>query len=121
MKKLLFCCLLLCACDNRPSYPPEICYKGRLSLKGLCGNYVFELIDGSIDSSKLEAEWKNPETGKIYKNAFAIIDPCVIPAEIKEGDTLSFKLNLNQIPSDCVTCKAFSPTPKKALPISICP
>ena len=116
---LLFC-LLLGACKSQEVLP-ENCYKGRLSLKGICNNYVIELVEGSIDTSKVEAQWKNPDTGKIYKNAFALSNPCALPVSLKEGDEFLFKLDASQLTAECITCKAYSPTPRKALPISICP
>lgn len=117
---LLLFCLLLGACKSQEVLP-ENCYRGRLSLKGICNNYVIELIEGSIDTSKVESIWKNPDTGKNYKNAFALSNPCALPVSINEGDEFFFKLDASQLTAECVTCKAYSPTPKKALPISICP
>jgi hypothetical protein len=116
---LLFC-LLLGACKSQEVLP-ENCYKGRLSLKGICNNYVIELVEGAIDTSKVEAQWKNPDTGKIYTNAFALYNPCVLPTTLKEGDTFYFRLNANPLAEVCITCKAYAPTPKKSLPIAICP
>jgi len=120
MKPLLLFCLLLGACKSQEVLP-ENCYKGRLSLKGICNNYVIELVQGTIDTAKVEAQWKNPDTGKNYKNAFSLLNPCALPVSLKEGDEFFFKLDSTQLTAVCVTCKAYSPTPKKALPISICP
>ena len=100
---------------------PDNCYRGRLSLKGICNNYVIELVEGRIDTAKVEAQWKNPGTGKIYKNAFALSNPCALPVSLNEGDEFFFKLDPAQLTAECITCKAYSPTPKKNLPISICP
>ena len=120
MKPLLLFCLLLGACKSQEVLP-ENYYKGRLSLKGICNNYVIELVQGTIDTAKVEAQWKNPDTGKNYKNAFSLSNPCALPVSLKEGDEFFFKLDSTQLTAVCVTCKAYSPTPKKALPISICP
>ena len=118
---LLFCCILLGACKGQIEETPDKCYKGRLSLKGICNNYVIELVEGSIDTSKVELIWKNPETGKTYKNAFALTNKCALPTNLKEGDEFLFQIDATQTSAGCVTCSAFSPTPKKSLPISICP
>jgi hypothetical protein len=120
MKRLLLCCLLFSACKTSEVLP-ENCFKGRLSLKGICNNYVIELVDGTIDASRVEAQWKNPDTGKFYKNAFALSNPCALPVSLQEGDEFFFKLDSTQLTADCITCKAASPTPAKRLPISICP
>jgi hypothetical protein len=117
---LLLFCLLLGACKSQEVLPDN-CYKGRLSLKGICNNYVIELIEGTIDLSKVETTWENPSTGKKYKDAFTLSNPCSLPVSLKEGDEFYFKLDSTQLTAECVTCKAYSPTPKKALPISICP
>lgn len=120
MKRLLLFCLLLGACKSQEVLPDN-CYKGRLSLRGICNNYVIELVEGTIDSSKVESMWKNPSTGKIYTNAFALSNPCALPVSLKEGDEFFFKLDSTQLTAVCITCKAYSPTPQKTLPISICP
>ena len=59
---LLLFCLLLVACKSQEVLP-ENCYKGRLFLKGICNNYVIELVEGSIDTSKVEAQWKKSRHG----------------------------------------------------------
>ena len=82
---------------------------------------MIELIEGTIDTSKVEAQWKNPGTGKIYKNAFALSNLCALPGSLNEGDEFFFKLDASQLTAGCVICLAYSPTPKKDLPISICP
>ncbi|MFM1934578.1 MAG: hypothetical protein RL360_1459 [Bacteroidota bacterium] len=117
---LLLFCLSLVACKSQEVLP-ENCYKGRLALKGICNNYVIELVEGTIDTSRVEARWKNPDIGKFYTNAFALYNPCVLPTSLKEGDVFFFKLDSTQLTAECITCKAYSPTPRKALPISICP
>ena len=117
---LLFCLSLLGACKSQEVLPDN-CFKGRLSLKGICNNYVIELIGGTIDLSKVETTWENPSTGKKYTNAFALSNPCALPVSLKEGDEFFFKLDSTQLTAECVTCKAYSPTPRKSLPISICP
>lgn len=117
---LLLLCLSLVACKSQEVLP-ENCYKGRLALKGICNNYVIELVEGTIDTSRLEAQWKNPDTGKFYTNAFALSNPCALPVSLKEGDEFFFKLDSTQLTADCITCKAYSPTPRKSLPVSVCP
>ncbi|MFL0206236.1 hypothetical protein V7S74_05735 [Aquirufa sp. 2-AUSEE-184A6] len=117
---LLLFCLSLVACKSQEVLP-ENCYKGRLALKGICNNYVIELVEGTIDTSRLEAQWKNPDTGKFYTNAFALSNPCALPVSLKEGDEFFFKLDSTQLTADCITCKAYSPTPRKSLPVSVCP
>jgi hypothetical protein len=120
MKPLLLFCLLLGACKSQEVLP-ENCYKGRLSLRGICNNYVIELVGGTLDTARIEAQWKNPDTGKIYKNAFALSNPCALPVSLKEGDEFYFKLDSTQLTETCITCKAYSPTPRRALPIATCP
>jgi len=117
---LLLFCVLLGACKSQEVLP-ENCFKGRLSLKGICSNYVIELSAGTLDTSKVESQWIHPNTGKLYKNAFALSNPCVFPASLKEGDEFYFKLDPALLNGECGVCLAYSPTPKKRLPISICP
>ena len=117
---LLLSCLLLGACKSKEVLP-ENCYRGKLSLTGICNGYVIELISGTLDTSKVEAQWKNPDTGKIYKNAFALSNICAFPSNLKEGDEFDFKIDPSLLNGDCAVCLAYSPTPKKRLPIAICP
>lgn len=120
MKRLLLFCLLCSACKPQEELP-ENCLKGRLAFTGICNGYVIELISGTLDTSKVEAQWKNPDTGKIYKNAFALSNVCNFPTNLKDGDEFYFKVDQSQLIADCFTCKAYSPTPRKSLPIYICP
>jgi hypothetical protein len=117
---LLLFCLSLVACKSQEVLP-ENCYKGRLAVKGICNGYVIELVEGKIDLAKIESTWENPSTGKKYTNAFALSNPCALPVSLQEGDEFFFKLDSTQLTAVCITCKAYSPTPQKTLPISICP
>ena len=62
---------------------------------------------------------KHPDSGVIYTHAFTMKNVCDLPASIKEGDLFKFTINKDEKPSDCVVCKAYSPTPMKGLYISI--
>jgi hypothetical protein len=96
------------------------CLKGKLVLKGICMNYVIELVEGNIDPSRIEKLWINPWTKTEYKNVFALGSTCDFPATIGEGQEFYFSLNDRVDTTSCVQCKAYSPVPEKKLYITIC-
>ncbi|MHA8097951.1 hypothetical protein VR479_01485 [Aquirufa aurantiipilula] len=116
---LLLAMGLLSSC-KREELPKTTCLKGRLALKGICMNYVIEVVEGQVDSSQVEMLWKNPMSGKTYTQAFALKSICSFPENIKEGD--EFYFSISPLPEDktCAQCKAYSPVPAKGLSIEIC-
>lgn len=116
---LLLAMGLLSSC-KREELPKTTCLKGRLAVKGICMNYVIEVVEGQVDSSQVEMLWKNPMSGKTYTQAFALKSICSFPENIKEGD--EFYFSISPLPEDkmCAQCKAFSPVPAKGLSIEIC-
>ncbi|CAM4203363.1 hypothetical protein EWU23_04560 [Cytophagaceae bacterium 50C-KIRBA] len=110
----------LCSACKREELPHSSCLKGRLAVKGICMNYVIEVIEGQVDSSQVEKLWKNPMTGKTYTQAFALRSICSFPENMKEGD--EFHFNIAALPEDkmCAQCKAYSPVPSRGLSIKLC-
>ncbi len=96
------------------------CFKGKLVLKGICMNYVIQLIDGNIDTNRIHFKWINPMTKVEYKNVFALGSICTFPETIAEGQEFYFSILDKPDTSVCVQCKAYSPVPDKMLHISIC-
>jgi hypothetical protein len=96
------------------------CLKGKLVLKGICMNYVIELVDGNIDTSLIEKLWVNPMTKAEYENVFGLASICTFPENIAEGQEFYFTVLKLVEPSTCMQCKAYAPTPDKKLHISIC-
>lgn len=113
-----FVALLWNAESNCSSAKAPRCLKGKLEIKGICSNYTIRLIEGSLDTSKIAAEWTDENTGKSYKNVFALDSPCSFPDDIKEGDEFFFSLRADK-DKDCNVCMAFYPTPPKRLSISV--
>jgi len=48
------------------------CYKGRLEVKGGCMNYTISMTSLNFDTSLVMANWTDENTGKTYKNVFAL-------------------------------------------------
>src|SRR5690348_11813212 len=88
------------------------CFKGKLEIKGICSNYTIRVIEGNVDTSKIAAQWTDENTGKSYKNVFALASPCSFPNYIKEGDEFYFTIKTEK-DKDCNVCMAFYPTPSK--------
>ena len=93
-------------------------YKGRLEVKGICMNYTIKLLEGNLDKSKLESEWKDDVTGKMYNNVFALASVCDFPSTIKETDEFYFIIDTNS-KQQCAVCLAYYPKPAKSLVIKV--
>lgn len=93
------------------------CYKGRLEVKGLCGNYTIALLEGKMDTARMEAKWKDDVTGKTYNNVFALGSVCSFPDSLKAGDEFYFTLTETQ--EQCAVCMAYYPRPQKSLLIKV--
>ncbi len=124
IKKLVCIYLALCllsalSCEKNEQLASP-CLKGKLVLKGICMNYVIELVEGNIDPSLVEKLWVNPMTKTEYKNVFALGSICTFPETIAEGQEFYFSILDKPDTSVCVQCKAYSPVPDKMLHISIC-
>lgn len=100
--------------------PASTCLKGKLVLKGICMNYVIELVEGSIDPNLIERQWVNPMTKTEYKNVFALGSICTFPANIAEGQEFYFSVVDKGETASCVQCQAYSPVPNKKLYIATC-
>ena len=79
-------------------------------------NYTISIIEGKVDTSQVELQWTDPNTGKIYSNAFRLGSPCDFPAQLNEGDEFFFTI-FNSVDNNCAVCMAYYPTPVKALSI----
>ncbi|GAA4733939.1 hypothetical protein [Flavisolibacter ginsenosidimutans] len=93
------------------------CFKGKLAIKGMCGNYTVQLLQGSLDTTSIEANWQDEVTGKTYTNVFALGNPCSFPDSIKQGN--EFYFTLGSEPQNCLLCLAYYPKPKKSLSIKV--
>jgi hypothetical protein len=123
MKILLFLTISLVAfgkqsCNHKKQL--SHCFKGRLEIKGACTNYTIKLLEGNMDSSLYNKDWKDEKTGKIYNNVFALRSRCSFPSTIKEGDEFYFTIDSNYV-QRCMVCLIYYPTPPKSLPIKIQP
>jgi hypothetical protein len=94
------------------------CYKGTLAVKGICMNYTIKVLDGKIDTSLFQAQWKDEHTDQSYTNVFALAGRCNFPAGINEGDTFYFTIDSTQV-QNCMVCMAYYPVPAKHLFIKV--
>lgn len=115
---LLFSGLLL-SCNRYHQSANKDVYKARFEVKAICSNYTFSVIEGDIPKDRVVPSWTNPQTGKTYINAFGVSNPCVIPQNLKEGDTFYFVIDSSGDKGDCMVCMAYYPTPEKKLSIKI--
>ena len=112
---IFFCCDK----DTDKSVDLEICYSGKLVKKGICMNYVIEVLDPIPNKNLIEISWRDEFSNKEYKNVFTLGSVCDFPSHIMEGDIFNFSVleNYNQ---QCAVCLAYTPTPEKLLNIRLC-
>ena len=95
--------------------------QGRLAVKGICMNYVIEVLD-PINPEWVEAEWVHPDTQVSYANAFILGSVCTFDDSLNEGNLLYFEASPEPFEGDenCAVCLAYSPTPSKTLYLRLC-
>jgi len=120
MKYLLAFFVLLNISCNKSNDTIQNCFKGKLVLKGLCMNYVIQVIEGDVDKALYESSWQNPSTKTTYQNVFGLGSICTFPSTINEGDEFYFSIPKSSIVQTCAQCMAYSPTPSKKISIEIC-
>jgi hypothetical protein len=115
----LFALLFLLSCSkNNSDSELESSYKGKLVVKGICMNYVIQVLDSDFDSSLIELNWINEFSDISYTNVFALGSVCDFPEDIDEGDEFNFIID-NSKDNNCAVCLAYSPTPNKYLSITV--
>ena len=120
MKYLLAFFVLLNISCNKSNDTIQNCFKGKLVLKGLCMNYVIQIIEGDVDKALYESSWQNPSTKTTYQNVFGLGSICTFPSTINDGDEFYFSIPKSSIVQTCAQCMAYSPTPSKKISIEIC-
>jgi|SRR6476620_963072 len=85
------------------------CYKARLAIKGICMNYVIQVLDGDLKKLNIEKTWKDESDGKEYTNVFALSSRCTFP-DIAEGSEFYFTVT-DAVNANCNVCMAYRPVP----------
>ena len=94
------------------------CFRGRLEIKGGCMNYTVAVTEGNIDSSLIQASWTDENTGKTYRNVFALGSKCNFPTTINQGDEFYFLIDSTSSQT-CAVCLMYYPVPSKKLSIKV--
>src|SRR5215211_5263025 len=89
---IILATLSLTHCSSQKA-PSTTCFKGRLEVKSICSNYTIKLLEGSIDTSRIVATWKDETTDKSYTNVCGLSSPCSFPSTINAGDEFYFVLD----------------------------
>jgi hypothetical protein len=93
--------------------------KGKLVIKELCSHYVVQVIDGTVDSSKVANNWSDEKRKLSFDKVFTVANRCDFPSGLKEGDEFEFSFNPNPAPQNCAVCMAYYPVPDKTNSIKI--
>jgi hypothetical protein len=93
--------------------PPAIwIYTGKLVIAGTCANYVIQVPPGEVDTSLVEASWKDPSTDSVYTNVFTVSSYCTFAANnLVKGDSISFSFDPSPPAQTCARCDIYVPTP----------
>ncbi len=100
------------------------CIKGKLVVKGLCSQYVIQVISGDTGNAAIAANWVDPDTNTNYTNVFTVKNYCSFPA-LNTGEEFYFYLIKQVRTMDCIVCLAARATPAEGNEVqyrgSICP
>ena len=94
------------------------CYKGKLEIKAGCMNYTISVNQGNIDTAMVVSKWTDENTGKSYKNVFALGSRCNFPSTINEGDEFYFMVDSSTV-QNCAVCMMYYPVPSKHVSIKV--
>jgi hypothetical protein len=112
---ILTCVLLLNLfqyCSPKPQAGSTACMQGKLVKRGICGQYVVQLMSEPADGISYAKQWTDSMAQKSYENVFTVSNPCNFPASIKEGDTFNFTIT-SEADAPCIQCRAYTPTPSQ--------
>ena len=117
----LFYIIIFFSCDKdtEKATELEICYSGKLVKKGICMNYVIEVLDSKFNKNLIEIIWVDEFSDKEYQNVFTLASVCDFPNDIMEGEIFNFSV-LENYNEQCAVCLAYTPTPEKSLNIRLC-
>ena len=110
----MFIVLIACSKDEIDDHK---FYSGVLVVKGICMNYVIQVLDDDFPRDLLETNWINEFTEQEFQNVFALGSVCDFPEHIDEGD--AFKFFIDDKANLCAVCLAYSPVPQKRVSITV--
>ena len=95
--------------------PPMTSYiAGRLVINAACSHYVVKVLS-PVDTSKITARWKDPQTDVVYDSVFTVANTCSFDSShVLVGDTILFLLDANPPLQSCAVCQIYYPTPPKS-------
>lgn len=93
-------------------------YSGVLVVKGICMNYVIQVLDDDFPRDLLETNWTNEFSEQEFQNVFALGSVCDFPENIDQGDAFKFLIDDNK-ENLCAVCLAYSPVPQKRVSITV--
>ncbi len=103
--------MLSSQCDQKRV--ADTCIQGRI-VRITCATTVIQVLN--VDTLG-EDNWSDGSLeGKKYDNVFSVANKCDIPATIKTGDELTFRLG-DSITEDCIVCMMYDNPPKVKLGI----
>ena len=105
-------------CKSKKTANLPGCYKGRLEVKGACMNYTIRMVEGTLDTFLVAAQWTDETSGKSYSNVFALDSRCTFPSTINEGDEFYFSIDSTTV-QDCAVCMMYYPVPSRKLSIKV--
>ena len=102
-------------CQPEKVDPPTL--TGKLVINGPCAHFVIQVLQGSIDPSKIDPLWKDSIHNINYVNVFTVGNRCTFPYNLAEGDTITFQLDSDPPAQVCDVCNIAWPTPPVSNPV----
>ena len=112
MKLTLLLSPLIVFCSFLPTQKKPI-IKGKLVYRS-CATLVIQVIDAK-HFAITQNSWQPENSGKKYKNVFAVSNQCSFPDSIEVGQQVNFQIIPNDPNTkDCMLCSLFDNPPKKS-------
>lgn len=109
---LLFTLLTAATCNSTSQQPTALragCFKGKLVIKGICMNYVIQVLQGDTSGLQMEKTWVDETSDKTYNQVFALASKCSFP-DMEEGAEFYFTVT-GKDEKECNVCLAYRDVP----------
>lgn len=102
-------------CHPKRVYPDQL--TGKLVINGACGNYVVQVVSGSIDPKRIVSSWTDPLSHVTYTNVFRVANSCTFGGVAKD-QLFTFTIPDPAPVQNCFLCDIYVPTPPVSTPVA---
>jgi len=92
---------------------------GKLVINGACGQYVVQVVSGSIDPKRIASSWTDTFSHITYTNVFRVANSCTFGGEgVAKDQLFTFTIPDPGPVQDCFLCQIYVPTPPVSTPVT---